>query len=45
MEPNEFIRYLADAEFVITNSFHGTVFSVIFINSFTLYHIKLKEVG
>jgi len=41
--PNEFIRYLADAEFVITNSFHGTVFSVIFHKQF--YTIPHKTKG
>lgn len=28
--PKEFLRYIRDAEIVITNSFHGTAFSIIF---------------
>lgn len=28
--PDEFLYYIKNAEYVITNSFHGTVFSVIF---------------
>lgn len=28
--PTEFLRYIRDAEYVITNSFHGTAFSMIF---------------
>lgn len=28
--PKEFIRYINNAEYVITNSFHGTAFSIIF---------------
>ena len=28
--PEEFLRYIRDAELVITNSFHGTAFSLIF---------------
>lgn len=37
--PSEFLRYIRDAEFVITNSFHGTAFSIIFEKKFvTLAH-------
>lgn len=32
--PAEFLRAFADAAFVVTNSFHGTVFSLIFNKSF-----------
>lgn len=28
--PKEFLRYIKDADYVITNSFHGTAFSLIF---------------
>lgn len=33
-DPFEFISYLKDAKYVITNSFHGTVFSVLFRKQF-----------
>ena len=33
--PKEFIGLLADAEYVVTNSFHGTAFSLIFEKQFT----------
>lgn len=32
--PEEFLRYIRDAELVITNSFHGTAFSLIFEKKF-----------
>lgn len=32
--PSEFLWYIRNAEYVITNSFHGTVFSVIFEKKF-----------
>ena len=32
--PEEFLRYIRDAEIVITNSFHGTAFSLIFEKKF-----------
>lgn len=32
--PDEFLRYIRDAELVITNSFHGTAFSLIFEKKF-----------
>lgn len=32
--PNEFLSYIKNAEFVCTNSFHGTVFSIIFEKPF-----------
>ncbi len=32
--PSEFIEYIKDAEYVITNSFHGTAFSIIFNKKF-----------
>lgn len=32
--PAEFLRYIRDAEIVITNSFHGTAFSIIFQKKF-----------
>lgn len=39
--PEEFLGYIKNADFVITNSFHGTVFSVIFKKNF--YVIKNKN--
>ena len=33
-EPKEFLYYLYHADYVVTNSFHGTVFSVIFEKQF-----------
>lgn len=32
--PKEFLYYINNAEFVVTNSFHGTVFSIIFQKKF-----------
>lgn len=32
--PEEFLRYMRDAELIITNSFHGTAFSLIFEKKF-----------
>lgn len=34
--PLDFISYLSNAEYVITNSFHGTAFSLIFNKDFTV---------
>ena len=35
--PDEFLGYIQNAEYVITNSFHGTAFSIIFQKEFTLF--------
>lgn len=35
--PDEFIGYIHDADYVITNSFHGTAFSIIFKKKFTIF--------
>lgn len=32
--PNEFLRYIMEADYVVTNSFHGTAFSLIFKKKF-----------
>lgn len=32
--PRQFLKYVLDAEYIVTNSFHGTVFSVIFNKQF-----------
>lgn len=34
VSPEEFLGYIKNAEYVVTNSFHGTVFSVIFHKQF-----------
>ena len=41
VSPEEFLGYIKDADYVITNSFHGTVFSIIFRKNF--YVIKNKN--
>lgn len=39
--PDEFLKYVKNAEYVVTNSFHGTVFSVIFRKKFiTIPHAQ-----
>lgn len=35
--PREFVGYIANAEYVITDSFHGTMFSLIFGKQFYVY--------
>ena len=40
--PSEFLTYIRDAELVLTNSFHGTVFSVLFQK---LFYSVYKENG
>ena len=32
--PEEFLRYIKNAAYIVTNSFHGTVFSIIFEKQF-----------
>ncbi|MCL2630167.1 MAG: polysaccharide pyruvyl transferase family protein [Firmicutes bacterium] len=42
--PAEFLRLFQDAEFVVTDSFHGTVFSMIFNKPFyTIPHKKMNS--
>ena len=36
--PEEFLGYIKNAEIVITNSFHGTIFSIIFEKQFYNFH-------
>lgn len=38
--PSDFVGLFANAEFVVTNSFHGTVFSINFSKSFLFCHQK-----
>ena len=33
--PKEFLRYIDNADYIVTNSFHGTAFSIIFNKQFT----------
>jgi hypothetical protein len=33
-DPSEFLTYVRDAAWVLTNSFHGTVFSILFQKKF-----------
>ena len=32
VSPIEFLNYIQDAEYIVTNSFHGTAFSIIFVS-------------
>ena len=36
--PSEFLSYIKNAAYVITDSFHGTVFSVLFNKQFVVYN-------
>ena len=36
--PSEFLSYIKNAAYVITDSFHGTVFSVLFNKQFAVYN-------
>ena len=40
ISPEEFLFYLSHARYVITNSFHGTVFSILFKKEFCVFHSK-----
>lgn len=40
--PQEWLGLIANADYIITNSFHGTVFSIIFERQFTVLPIKDK---
>ena len=40
MGPIDFISYIKNAEFVISNSFHGTAFSIIFEKQFIVFNRK-----
>lgn len=42
-DPNEFLGYVKNAEYVVTNSFHGTVFSIIFQKNFFVIPHKTKN--
>ncbi len=38
MDPSDFVQLIRDAQLVITDSFHGTVFSIIFHTPFYVYN-------
>lgn len=38
IDPSEFISYINNADAVFTNSFHGTIFSIIFEKPFTVFN-------
>lgn len=42
--PKEFLYVIANAQYICTNSFHGTAFSIIFEKNFTIFkHSKLNS--
>lgn len=43
ISPEEFVNYIAKSEFVITDSYHGTCFSVIFHKSFVSFVNRERE--
>jgi len=43
LSPKEFINYLANAEYVFTNSFHGLAFSILFQKQFILLGCDSQE--
>lgn len=40
-----FVSYIKDADYVITNTFHGTIFSIIFNKQFTCFGAKKKKIS
>lgn len=42
ISPNEFLGYIENATYIITNSFHATVFSIIFEKKFCTFKTKLS---
>lgn len=43
MDPSDFIKAIKDAKYIITDSFHGTVFSIIFDKQFIVYDRKAEK--
>ena len=41
--PSEFIDYIKDASLILTDSFHGVVFSILFKRPFVVYKRRGKE--
>lgn len=37
ISPNEFLEYIYKADYVVTNSFHATVFSILFEKKFCTF--------
>ncbi len=44
VEPQNFIQYYSDAEYVFTNTFHGCAFSIIFQKNFVTNALNKKKV-
>lgn len=42
VSPEEFVGYFAEADYVVTNSFHGTAFSIIYHKNFV---VEIEAVG
>ena len=40
--PAEFLRYIQDAAYVLTNSFHGTAFSILLKKNFLVFDNKAR---
>ena len=43
LSPQEFLNYIAHAEYIFTNSFHGLAFSILFQKQFTLLGCDSEE--
>lgn len=43
--PEEFLRYVADAKYIITDTFHGSIFSIIFRKNFAAYDVSNQKVN
>lgn len=43
--PNSFLSYMKNADFIITNTFHGTIFSVLFHKKFVDYGGKKLKIS
>lgn len=43
LSPEEFLGYIANAEYVCTNSFHGTIFSILFERQFFCFEKKTDD--
>lgn len=41
--PNKFLKYIKEAKYIITNSFHATVFSIIFSKKFVTFTTKCSS--
>jgi hypothetical protein len=43
VSPSKFISYFKNADYILTNSFHGTAFSIIFKKQFCTYNIEKRN--